>query len=581
MTTARACWLAAGVVLVSAAVAGSGTAGPSGATAAATPFAQAWANVPDSPRARKARSIVVFGASSESSGFNTALICCNALWSGFVGTNEALRGAFNLDNKGEWIKDLVSDATATRTTLSYTIKPNAYWYWGGRKVPVTYKDFVYTLQQIDDPKNDVSGRSGYANLDLNHFTHTDDKQVTFFWKTKDCTTDFPCGPYANWQSLFSIGGLYPSLALQGLDFNTIWMNCICGSDGKPVSDGPFYLANYTAGQGTTLKANPYWSGTKPGVAEVDFKFITDPVTEVEAMRTGEVDAIAPAFAQDLLPLKNTPGITFDQVPGYVLDHLEFREGKGASNELLRAPWMREAIALGINRQAIINAVFGQLAVGVRPQNNVIFASSQKDYRPDFARWNYNPTKALAILKAHCAGGPSAPSSANAKVWQCSGLPATFNWSWKISNDTWTTTEQIVKAELRSIGVAVVDRPAAGNTVFDQIAAGNFDIVDFAWISGSGDPGDWYDIYRCQGQSNYTGYCSHSVDKLLNAANGELDPAKRASLYQRADAIMATQVPMLPLFERPFVLIHRSNLLGMLENPASPGPVWNIEDWHWK
>ena len=583
MTSARACWLAVGMLLVSAAVAGSGTAGSSGATAAATPFAAAWADVPDSPRARKARNIVVFGASSDIAGFNTALSCCNALWAGYVGTNEALRGAFNLDNKGEWIRDLVSKANATKTTLSYTIKPNAYWYWGGRKVPVTYKDFVYTLQQIDNPNNDVAGRAGYANLDPNHFTHTGDKQITFFWKTKDCLTDFPCGPYANWQSLFSIGGLYPSLALQGLDFNTIWMTCICGSDGKPVSDGPFYLANYTPNQGTTLKANPYWSGTKPGVAEVDFKFIADPVTEVEAMRTGEVDAIAPPFSQDLLPLKSTPGITFDEVPGYVLDHLEFREGKGASNELLRAPWMREAIALGINRQAIINTVFGQLAGGMRPQNNLIFFSTQKDYQPDFARWSYNPTKALAILKAHCAGGtgPSAPNSSNTKVWQCSGLPATFNWTWKISNDTWTTTEQIVKAELRSIGIVVVDRPGAGITFFDQITAGTFDIAEFTWISGSGDPGDWYDIYRCLGESNYTGYCSHSVDKLLNAATGELDPARRASLFQQADAIMATQVPMLPLYQRPFVLIHRSGLLGMLESPATPGPVWNIEDWHWK
>ena len=538
--------------------------------------------MPDSPRARKARHIVVFGASGTISGFNTVLSCCNQTLPGVVGTNEALRGAFDLNNEGVWFKDLVSNATATKATLSYTIKPNAYWYWGGKEVPVTYKDFVYTLRQIDNPNNDVAGRGGYANLDPTRFTHTGDKQVTFYWKTKDCSTDFPCGPYADWPSLFSIGGLYPSLALQGLDFNKIWRSCICGSDGKPVSDGPFYLASYTANEGTTLKANPYWSGTKPGVAEVDFKFITDPVTIEEAMRTGEVDAIAPALSQDLLPLKNTPGITFDKVPGYTLEQLTFREGKGTSNELLRAPWMREAIALGINRQAIINAVFGGLAGGIRPQNNVIFASSQKDYRPDFARWNYNPAKALAILKAHCAtgSGPPAPDSANTKVWQCSGLPATFNWSWAIEADTRTTTEQIAKAKLRSIGVEVIDRPFAGNTGFGQVVAGNFDIVDFTWL-GTGDPSDWYDVVRCGGESNFTGYCSHSVDSLLNAANGELDQAKRASLFQHADAIMATQVPMLPLFERPSVLIHNSDLLGMLVNPSNLGPVWNIEDWHWK
>ena len=42
-------------------------------------------------------------------------------------------------------------------------------------------------------------------------------------------------------------------ALAGLDFNKIWTNCICGNDGKPISDGPFILTNYTNGQGSTFK----------------------------------------------------------------------------------------------------------------------------------------------------------------------------------------------------------------------------------------------------------------------------------------------------------------------------------------
>ena len=54
-------------------------------------------------------------------------------------------------------------------------------------------------------------------------------------------------------------------ALAGMDFNKIWANCVCGNDGKPVSDGPFILTNYTRGQGTTLKANPFWYGKKPAL----------------------------------------------------------------------------------------------------------------------------------------------------------------------------------------------------------------------------------------------------------------------------------------------------------------------------
>jgi peptide/nickel transport system substrate-binding protein len=377
-----------------------------------------------------------------------------------------------------------------------------------------------------------------------------------------------------------------------LDFNKIWTNCICGSDGKPVSDGPFYLSNYTAGEGTTLKANPYYYA-RPKLSEVDFKFIQDPNAEEQAMLGGQVDAIFPTVSQVLLPLKGAPEITFDQVPGYGFEHLELREGdakggpgvsKGASNLLLGAPWMREAIMLGLDRRRIIRAVFGQLAGNTKPLDSMVFYSTERHYRPDFQRWDYNPAKALALLRKHCVvgSGPSAPSPANAKVWQCAGLPAAFNWTWVAGRDDWTTTEQIASGELRSIGIKLSERPLPGNVFFGAsgFPSGDFDVVQFREYT-SGDPGDWYDSYRCFGSTNYTGYCSHAVDALLKAAGGELNPDRRARLFQRADAIMATQVPMIPMYQSPIALVHRSNLLGMRPNPGLSGPSWNIEHWRWR
>ena len=117
-----------------------------------------------------------------------------------------------------------------------------------------------------------------------------------------------------------------------MDFNKIWTNCICGSDGQPVSNGPYYLSNYTKGQGSVLKANPFWAGKKPGINEIDFKLITDTNSEEEAMRGGEVDAISPTFGLYLQPLKSTPGITFNQIPGYYFEHIEFREGNAKAGD---------------------------------------------------------------------------------------------------------------------------------------------------------------------------------------------------------------------------------------------------------
>jgi ABC-type transport system substrate-binding protein len=566
-----------------------GTARPSGATRAAAPFAQAWASVPASAAARRARNIVVFGTGGSVDGFNTQLGTSNDLIAQYIGGSEALRGAFNQNEKGVWFKELVSKASATGKGLSFTIRPDAYWYWGGKKIPVTYRDFVYTLQQIDDPANDIASRAGYSQLDPKTFTHQGDRRVTFFWKTKSCSADYPCGPYAGWQSVFST--LFPSFALRGLDFNKIWANCICGSDGKPVSDGPYYLANYTANEGSTLKTNPYFY-SRAKVSEIDFKLIQDENALEQAMLGGQVDAVSPQLSSVWLPLEHTTGITAQQVPGYVFEHLELREGnakgapsvnKGASNVLLRAPWMREAIMLGLDRRRIIKAVFGPLAGSIKPLDNIVLYSTESGYRPDFRRWDYNPRKALDFLKKHCSAGtgPTVPSAGNTKIWQCAGLPATFNWEWIAGRDDWTTTERVAKAQLQSIGIALNDHPLPKEVVFGtSVPAGDFDIVQFRDYT-SGDPGDFYDIYRCAGTSNYTGYCNHAVDLLLKAAGAELDPEKRLRLYQRADAIMATQVPVIPMYQVPALLIRRSSLLGMRQNPGVGGPVWNIEDWHWR
>ena len=204
----RRLWLlvgaAAAVLLLAASATAktkvAGSAAVANGTPAAAPFAQAWAQVPRTTAGREASNVVVFGAEQDIDGFNTVLSCCNELWASWMGAGETTYGPFIQNQKGLWIPTgITTAASANAKGVSYTISPKAYWYWGGKKIPVTYQDFVYTLQNIDSTTNDIVGRTGYSNLDPTHFTHKGQKQVTFFWKTKNCSTDFPCGAYANWQ----------------------------------------------------------------------------------------------------------------------------------------------------------------------------------------------------------------------------------------------------------------------------------------------------------------------------------------------------------------------------------------------
>ncbi|MES1246214.1 MAG: ABC transporter substrate-binding protein [Actinomycetota bacterium] len=553
-------------LVVVASAAGVGRAPASAGTLAAAPFAQSWAQIPRTPAARKAKDTLVFGEEQDIDGFNGILTCCNEYWAA-VQNVPVIRGAYNVDNKLRHILDLVTSAKATKTTLSYTIKPNANWSWGTKKLPVTYKDFVYTWQQIVNPNNDVVGRDGYDQI--TGYTHKGDKQITFKWKK----------PYADWQDLF--GEVYPSAALAGQDFNHIWTSCICGNDGKPVSDGPFFLSNYTRGQGSTFTANPAWYGPKPKLKTVVFKIITDTNTEVQAMRGGEVDAINPTFGLNLAPLKGTSGITFNQVPGLYQEHIDIQFGK-QGQPLLKAPWMRQAIMMGIDRQSIINTVYGQLAGGVKPLDSIVFYPADSRYTPDFSKWNFNPTKALALLKAHCTGGPTSVSQSNSNFWTCAGYPAKFRFTWTASNATRTTQEAIIKAELKSIGIEITDYSLPANVVFGPtgIPSGNYDLADFAWVTAA-DPAGFVPTWSCGGESNYLNYCNRKATALMDKSNSELDPAVRAKEFQQADALMANDLPSIPMYPRPNPLIWKSGITGMLNNPSNVGFTWNMEAWGWK
>jgi peptide/nickel transport system substrate-binding protein len=299
------------------------------------------------------------------------------------------------------------------------------------------------------------------------------------------------------------------------------------------------------------------------------------------MRGGEVDAINPTFGINLLPLKSTPGVTFNQVPGLFQEHIDIQFGK-QGQPLLRAPWMRRAIMMGIDRKSIIKTVYGDLAGNTTPLNNIVYYQSDAAYKPDFQKWDFNANKALALLKSHCSGGPSAVSSGNDQIWTCAGYPAKFRYTWTASNATRTTQEAIIKAQLKSIGIQIVDAALPANVVFGPtgIPSSNYDLANFAWVT-SPDPAGFVPTWGCGGESNYLQYCNRAATKLMEQSNSELDPAKRQGLFAKADSLMSNDVPTIPMYSRPNPLIWKSAVGGMKNNPASVGFGWNAEEWFWK
>jgi len=576
----RRLWLlvgaAAAVLLVAAtATATTRVAGSaSSAKLAAAPFAQAWANVPRSPAARKAKSVLVFGMEQDAAGFNTLQADENAYWAALTGNTPIIRNTYVIDDQGNYHLDLASKVTATRSGLTINIRPDANWWWGGKKVPVTYADYVYTWKQIVDKANNPASTTGYDLI--TGFTHKGQKQVTFKWSK----------PFADYRDLF--GPVLPAKALAGLQFNTFWADCVCGNDGKPVSDGPYYMSNYTKGQGLTLKPNPFWYGHKPALKEVDFKLITDTNSEIQAMRGGEVDAINPSPQTALAQLVHQSGLKYGAIPGFTQEHIDINQG-GTGAALLKQKWFRQAIMMGMDRHSLIVALFGQIAPGLKPLNNAMWELGTNAV-PQFTKWNFAPRKVIAVFKAHgCTGGPSVPTRDNQSFWTCGGQKAELRWNTTAGNQRRATSAAIFSQQLGAVGIKlnVGFEPANPNFFSQRLPSHDFDLAEFAWLGGP-DPSGFDAIYQCQdnaknlGGSNYKLYCNKSVDALIKAGDSELNPVKRTADFQKAAATIADDVPIIPLYAPPSILVYKTAVKGMehSNNPTLLGPTWNIEQWHW-
>jgi ABC-type transport system substrate-binding protein len=562
-------------------------------------FAKSWAATPRTPAARQAKSTINVAMEQDiGSGDTWNINQANSTlaWATWVGWNPILRAPYTIQYVGGHYKyeyDLATKVVVNRKNITYYIRKDANWNYGGKKLPVTWKDFAYTVEQLNNPNNEVASNVGVNQIAK--VTHKGNKVVTFWWKkagqkalggnskTANCNAadNNACGPFADYKDL--IGSVYPSAALKGLKFNTFWAKGIDGANGKPVSNGPYLMTNYTRGAGVTLKANPMWYGKKPAIKTVNFKIITNVDSEVQAIRGGEVDAASPQPVPAISVLRKDSHLVFKVAPGNYLEHIDIQQGSTGpqtSPTLLKQAWFRQAIMLGINRAGIIKAALPGIP-GVKPLNSLLVFQADPRYKNFFAKWNYNPKKAIAALKAHgCTGGPSTPG-ANGHYYTCGGHLAQMQFMYASDNARRVASEQIIQANLAAVGIKVIPNGVPTSTLFGSngAPAGNYDLTEFAW-GGAVDPGGFIAIWGCGGGENWLNYCSKPASSDLNKTLTQLNVKKRNADFIAADKIMSNDVPAIPLYALPSLLVYKKGIAGMTDNPAE-GFTLDIQNWKWK
>ncbi len=285
---------------------------------------------------------------------------------------------------------------------------------------------------------------------------------------------------------------------------------------EPVSSGPFQVGRQ---RGQTLPLVPA-RNTSTKLAGIDVVRFDEIGLAYEAFKNGDLDFVR-VPADDITEAGRRYGrqgfrpYLAELFYGFNMKNPKFADGR-----------FREAIVRGINRRAIVTAIYQGT---VRPTDSpVLDGVGSKEFVCE--RCAHDPARSRALLQEVFKGGPAPPVA--------------------LDYDDDATQDAIAKAiqaSLAEVGIKVNLRPKAPRD-YDGFAVSNEpELFRLGWIANYPSPDAILpSLFGTDSLDNLTGFSNPAVDAMIRAARAEADPGRRAQLYQDVERAVMEQLPVVPI-----------------------------------
>src|SRR5262249_23939511 len=123
----------------------------------------------------------------------------------------------------------------------------------------------------------------------------------------------------------------------------------------PVGTGPFKFESWTVGKSVTVRRfEDYWDKDRIKLSGIDFHIIGNPTSMVAALQAGQLDFASNLDGVNLPVLRKNPNLVVKIEPTLGWGVLEFNTSLAPVDNV----WVRRAMNMAIDRQALANAVYG-------------------------------------------------------------------------------------------------------------------------------------------------------------------------------------------------------------------------------
>jgi peptide/nickel transport system substrate-binding protein len=298
--------------------------------------------------------------------------------------------------------------------------------------------------------------------------------------------------------------------------------------------GPFRSVKRVENESWVMEKNKdYWNKGLPYLDGVEFYNLLPFSPELgSAILSGRIDYARITDPVTFRKAKTTPGIT-------AVDHYQSviqATWINSKRKPLDDPRVRRAMHLVLDKPVLVDVVkdVAPMLVGgfIYPFSEFATPIDQLT-----KRLGYQPDPAASIKEARAlmaaAGHPDGLKGLDYMVREI----ATFKlWS------------QAIQAMLKeSLNIECNLRTVVESVWFDDATSGNFDLAIGAIVSTLLDPSDYFNAwYGKGGPQNYSFWDNKEFQALTLQIDTELDVEKRQELIRKAEAIMESDPPLLPI-----------------------------------
>jgi peptide/nickel transport system substrate-binding protein len=318
----------------------------------------------------------------------------------------------------------------------------------------------------------------------------------------------------------------------------------------PVGTGPYRFVAYAVDDHLELAAFDGYFRGRPHNDGVILKVVPDNIMAGLELRKGTTDIVVNDLPPDIVAqLEHDPHLQAPRSPGGDYQYI----GLNLRDPVLKDVRVRQAIGYAIDRQAIIDYLRRGMAIpatGILPPMS--WASD-----PDAFAFTYDPAKARALLDQ--AGYPDPDGD---------GPAARLHLTLKMSSIEFNRLQgAVVQQNLRAVGIDLEVRTYEFATLYADVVNGNFQMYFLQWTGGSvADP----DILRRVFHSdqappagfNRGHFSDPRVDRLLDEATTSTDEARRRTLFNQAQRLIAEQAPYISLWCKTNVVVAQRDLAGI-------------------